>query len=117
MHKLFFLKIFIYLAVLGLTCSMWHLWSLLHHLRSFVVACGTQFPDQEWNLGPLHWEHRVLATGSPEKSLFKKKKSIYLFIPCNIICKSERLEKTQVSINWGPISYIIDDTDSGIICL
>ena len=32
------------------------------------LSCG-QFPDQGWNLGPLHWEHRVLATGPPGKSL------------------------------------------------
>ena len=35
-----------------------------------VVACGIQFPDQGSNLGPLHWEHRVLATGLPGKPLF-----------------------------------------------
>ena len=34
-----------------------------------VVACGIQFPDQGSNLGPLHWEHRVLTTGPPRKSL------------------------------------------------
>ena len=26
--------------------------------------CDIQFPNQGSNLGPLHWEHRVLA-GSP----------------------------------------------------
>ena len=30
--------------------------------------CQIQFPDQGLNLGPLHWEHRVLATGPLEKS-------------------------------------------------
>ena len=34
----------------------------------FVVACGIQFPDQGLNLGPLHWEHGVLATGPPGKT-------------------------------------------------
>ena len=33
-----------------------------------VTACRNQFPDQVWNLGPLHWECRVLATRPPEKS-------------------------------------------------
>ena len=33
------------------------------------MACGIWFPDQERNLGPLHWEHGVSATGSSEKSL------------------------------------------------
>ena len=34
----------------------------------FVVACRIQFLDQGSNLWPLHWEHRVLATGPPRKS-------------------------------------------------
>ena len=29
---------------------------------------GSSFPDQRSNLGPLHWEHGVLATGPPGKS-------------------------------------------------
>ena len=33
------------------------------------VACGVQFPDQGSNPGPLYWEHRVLATGSPGRSV------------------------------------------------
>ena len=35
-----------------LSCSMWDL-----------------VPDQRSKLGPLHWEHGVLATGPPGKSL------------------------------------------------
>ena len=31
------------------------------------MACGIYFPDQGSNLGPLHWEHGVLATGPPGK--------------------------------------------------
>ena len=30
-------------------------------------ACKIHFPNQGSNLGPLHWEHGVLATGSQEK--------------------------------------------------
>ena len=48
----FFLIFFIYLAVPGLSCSMWDL-----------------VPDQGSNPDPLHWEHGVLATGPPGKSL------------------------------------------------
>ena len=33
-----------------------------------VAACGLWFPDQGSNLGPLHWEPWVLATGPPGKS-------------------------------------------------
>ena len=44
-----------------------------------VAAWGIQFPDQGLNPGPLHWEHRVLATGPPEKSLiFFLKYSVFL---------------------------------------
>ena len=46
-----------------------------HHSGSLVAACkllviarGIWFPDQGSNLGPLHWEHGVLATRPPGKS-------------------------------------------------
>ena len=55
-----FLKIFISLATLGLSCGMQDL---------LVAACGIWFPDHGSNLGPLYWEHGILATGPPEKSL------------------------------------------------
>ena len=49
----FFLKyLFVYLAALGLSCGLWDL-----------------VPEQEWNPGPLHWEHRVLTMVPPGKSL------------------------------------------------
>ena len=35
-----------------------------------VAACGIEFPDEGWNLNPLHWECRVLATVPPGKSLY-----------------------------------------------
>ena len=40
----------------------------------------SKFPDQGLNLQPLHWKHRVLTTGPPERSFkegFLKRK--YLF--------------------------------------
>ena len=48
----FFFNIFIYLTAPGLS-----------------VACGIYFPDQGSNLGSLLWEHGVIATGQPGKSL------------------------------------------------
>ena len=33
-----------------------------------VVACGIKFPEQGSNLGPLHWEHGILAIGPTGKS-------------------------------------------------
>ena len=64
--------IFIYLAVSGLSWGMQDLCPLLWPVGSLVEACklliaarGIHFPDQGSNPGPLHWEHRVLATGPP----------------------------------------------------
>ena len=37
--------------------------------RVLVVTCGIKFPDQGSNLGSLHWELRILATGPSEKPL------------------------------------------------
>ena len=34
-----------------------------------VAPCEIWFPDQELNPGPLHWEYRVLVTGSPGEVL------------------------------------------------
>ena len=50
-----------YLAALRLSCITKDLY--------LVAPCGIQFPDQGSNLGPLHWEHGVLVTAPPVKSL------------------------------------------------
>ena len=41
----------------------WGMWDFL------VVTCGIYFSDQKLNPGSLHWEHRALAPGPPEKAL------------------------------------------------
>ena len=86
----FLKKLFICLAVLGLSCSMqdvlvvaceifsYDIWDLsLQHVNALVVAyellvvaCGISFPNQELNLDPLPWELGVLATGPTRKSLY-----------------------------------------------
>ena len=43
--------------------------SQLWHTGSLVAAFGIQFPNQGSNPGTLHWKHRVLTGGPPEKSL------------------------------------------------
>ena len=43
-----------------------------------VVACGIEFPDQGSNLGPLHWECGILATGPPGKSRSFKNKHVFI---------------------------------------
>ena len=70
-----FLKYFLILAALGLSCGTQNLRSSLRYTGSLVAAwelCvvyGINFPEQRLNLGPLHWEHRVLTTEPPGRSL------------------------------------------------
>lgn len=54
-----FLCLFIYFAAPGLSRGVQNL---------LPAACGTQFPDQGSNPGPLCWEGGVLATGPQRKS-------------------------------------------------
>ena len=67
--------IFIFTSFFGCAGSqLWHQESSLYHSGSlsfglFVVACDIQFLVQILNLGPLRWEHGVLPTGPPGKSL------------------------------------------------
>ena len=42
---------------------------LFGHIRSLGAAYEIWFPDQGLNPDPLRWEHGVLATGPPGKSL------------------------------------------------
>ena len=51
-----------YVFVLNSILFIWLCWVL-------VVACGVELADQGWNLSPVHWECRVLATGPPGKSM------------------------------------------------
>ena len=47
------------------TC-LW--WGLAEACELLAEVCEISFPDQGSNLGPLFWEHTVLATGPPGKS-------------------------------------------------
>ena len=55
--------------VFGFKLFIWLCWILVMACDLLVVACEIQFPDQGLNLGPLHQECRVPATGPPAKSL------------------------------------------------
>ena len=50
------------------SCSTWTP-QLRHGNSQLQHAHGIQFPDQGSNPGPLHWEHGVLSTAPPGKSL------------------------------------------------
>ena len=82
------------------------LWSLLWSVRPLLVACellvvvrGIWFPGQGLNLGPLHWELGVLATGPARKfpsflffpllSAFKSHSPFFLFL-CFSCIKNDR---------------------------
>ena len=43
-------------------------WVFIVACKFLAVARRIQFPNQGSNLGPSHWECRVLATGPPGKS-------------------------------------------------
>ena len=65
--------------------------SYLQHVASLIfVASFAIFCCDMWDLVPWpgvesgHWDHRVLAIGSPGKSLFKKKKN-YLFLATSFV--------------------------------
>ena len=59
---------FFNLAVLDLSWGKQDLRSLVAACQLLIVACGIWLPDQGSNLGPLHWKHGTLATGSPGKA-------------------------------------------------
>ena len=88
---LFLFNLFIYLTLLGLSYGTLDLQSSLQHAGSLVVACrllavacGIQFLDQGLNLGPLHRENRVLATGPPSKFLNLSQCKFHCFL-CNTL--------------------------------
>ena len=59
-----FFNNFISIYLFGCTGSqLWYAGSLI-----FIVVCRIQFPDQGWNLDPMHWKCEVLPTGPPGKS-------------------------------------------------
>ena len=61
---------------------------------------GSLFPDQGSNPCSLHWQHRVLATGPPGKSLGFLYKSISLSKPYSFSGK-KRKEKKGINILMG----------------
>ena len=70
-----FISLFTYLVELGLSCRTWDI--LVTACELLVEASGLQFSDQGWNLGLLHWERGVLATGPLEKPLLTSLASIF----------------------------------------
>lgn len=63
----FFSYLLTYLAApRGLSWGKWDLFLVEREL--LVGAYGILFPNQESNMGPLHWEYEVLAVGPPGKS-------------------------------------------------
>ena len=64
----FFFNVLSISAAEGLSCGTQDLLVVASGL--LVVACmWIVVPNQGSNPGPLHWEHRVLPTGPPGKSL------------------------------------------------
>ena len=68
---------------------------------------GSSFPDQGSNPRSLHWQHRVLATGPPGKSLGFLYKSVSLSKPYSSSGKRKEKKKkkgvnTLMGLQWKP---------------
>ena len=94
----FFLKIkIIYLATPGLSFGVFNLCCGM--LDLLLWACGIYFSDQGWDLGPLCWEHRVLATGTAWK--FQD----WAFPPAFGVVKVEALVAQSCLTLCSPMAY------------
>ena len=65
----FFFLIFIYLTAPGQINKIPACGIFVVACEFLAEACRSLLPDQGLNLGLLHWEHRVLAIGPPDKFL------------------------------------------------
>ena len=98
-----FFKYFLILAALGLSCGTQNLRSSLWYTGSLVAAwelhvvCGIYFPDQRSNLGPLHWQHRVLTTEPPGRSLL-------LLLLLNLFSRERLFVTPQTAAQQAPLS-------------
>ena len=113
--SLFFKKYLFILAGLGLSCGtqepccsmqtsqLQHADSQLQHVDSQLwCACGIQCPDRGSNPGPLHWEHGVLPTGPPGKSLEINVfgyGTVYVYWPSFFVCVEVQLIDNVVLIS------------------
>ena len=66
---LWLLKLIWFYSLFFLNLFIWLHWVLVAACELLVAAYDIKFPDQGLNPGPMLWEHRVLATGPPGKSL------------------------------------------------
>ena len=73
-----FINIYLFIWLCWVSVAAGRLLSCGSRAPQLWHACGIQFPDQESNPGPLHWERRVLTIVPPGKS------HIYIFFNINI---------------------------------
>ena len=66
----------------------------------FVVVCETLFPDQGLNLGPLHWDCGLLATGPPGRTLVYVTKSSFRLLCEDRFCQVEVEAMKAVVMFW-----------------
>ena len=99
---------FIYLSFSVVPGGMWHI--------------GSQFPGQGSNPCPLQWKLRVLAIGSPEKSLFLKILTILLkydyyeseSASCSVVSNSLQLH--GLSPPGSSVHGIFPGKNTGVAC-
>ena len=81
------LALFLKFKKIYICLFIWLCWVLVTVCELLIATCGIQFPDHGLNPSPLHWECRVLATGSQGKS---PKPSLKLKIQVYFINTKER---------------------------
>ena len=82
--------------------------------KLLVVVCGIYLPDQGSNPGPLHWEHEVLATGPPGKSLKPQKswegrRAVWIFPQTHFCLILQSLLQVEVCAHHHglPVSHLL----------
>ena len=76
--------------------KLWHVESLDVACKLLSCSMWDLVPDQGSNLGPLHWELGVLATGPPGKS------QQFLIKDSNLSCRRIPLEKKKIKEFFWP---------------
>ena len=81
-------------------------------LQVLGAACGTSVPAQGLNLGPPHWECRVLATGPPVSIWMKSGLPGFLFMNCALGVKSK-----NCLFGLGPKDFLLCFSAKSVIVL
>ena len=69
--------------------------SLVETCELLAAVHGIYFPDQGWNLGPMHWEQGILVTGSPGRYYISSFQFSSVQVSCSVVSDSLRPHESQ----------------------